>query len=95
VKLNMKGRKKKRYVKSISKNENIFYVGKRKIELAKRKKQIIKFICRQLTSEEIAQKLDLSKKTVEVHRLELFKQIKVRNNVGAAIWAIKNGLYIV
>jgi DNA-binding NarL/FixJ family response regulator len=91
----MKGRKKKRYVKSISKNENIFYVGKRKIELAKRKKQIIKFICRQLTSEEIAQKLDLSKKTVEVHRLELFKQIKVRNNVGAAIWAIKNGLYIV
>lgn len=92
-KVNMKLRKIKKYVKPVQKKGNNFRGGGLKIELSDRKKQVIKLICRQMTSKEIAEKLGLSKRTVEVHRLNLFKQIKVKNNVGVAIWAIKNGLY--
>jgi two-component system, NarL family, invasion response regulator UvrY len=89
----MKLRKIKRYGKPVHKKGNNFRGGVLKIELSDRKKQIIKLICRQLTSKEIGEKLGLSVRTVEVHRLNLFKQIKVKNNVGVAIWAIKNGFY--
>jgi two-component system, NarL family, invasion response regulator UvrY len=89
----MKLRKIKRYGKPVHKKGNNFRGEVLKIELSDRKKQIIKLICRQLTSKEIGEKLGLSVRTVEVHRLNLFKQIKVKNNVGVAIWAIKNGFY--
>ena len=62
-------------------------------ELSERKKQIVRLVCKQMTSQEIGDKLGLSKKTVEVHRLQIFDQVKVRNNVGLAIWAIKNGVF--
>ncbi len=66
---------------------------KKNKELSERKKQIVRLVCKQMTSQEIGDKLGLSKKTVEVHRLQIFDQVKVRNNVGLAIWAIKNGVF--
>jgi len=68
-------------------------VPKKKKELSERKKQIVRLVCKQMTSQEIGDKLGLSKKTIEVHRLQIFDQVKVRNNVGLAIWAIRNGIF--
>jgi len=70
-----------------------FRVKKSKFEFLGRKRQIIKLVCHQLTSKEIGEKLGLSIKTVEVHRFQIFKQIKAKNNVGVALYAIKNGIY--
>lgn len=58
------------------------------IELA-----IVKLICDQRTSEEIANELELSKRTVDDYRQQLIKKMKMRNSVGIALYAIHNGLY--
>jgi DNA-binding NarL/FixJ family response regulator len=89
----MKRKKVAKKAKPVFKRKSKPVVRKPKIELSPRKIQIVKLICRQLTSKEIGEKIGLSKKTVEVHRVQLFNQLKIKNNVGLAIWAIKNGLY--
>lgn len=57
-----------------------------------REKEILELICRQLTSQEIAEKLFISKRTVEVHRKNLLEKAQVKNIAGLVIFAIKNDL---
>lgn len=57
-----------------------------------REKEILELICRQLTSQEIAERLFISKRTVEVHRKNLLEKARVKNIAGLVIFAIQNEL---
>lgn len=54
--------------------------------------KIVRLICEEKTSQEIADLLFISKKTVESHRDRILQKIKARNMIGIAIYAIKNNL---
>ena len=47
--------------------------------ITKREKQILKLILEGLTNKEIAEALDISKRTIEVHRFNLMKKLGVKN----------------
>jgi DNA-binding CsgD family transcriptional regulator len=67
----------------------------KKIEFTDRELAVMKLICRQLTSQEIGDKLGLSKRTVENYRENLQKKVKAKNVVGIVLYAVKNGLVVV
>ena len=54
----------------------------------------IKLACSELTYREIAEKMNLSPKTIEGYRASLFEKLNVRNRIGLVIYAIKNKVYI-
>lgn len=62
------------------------------IELSEREKAIIQMICKQQTAQEIADKVYLSKRTVEGYRIKIFEKIKAKNIAGLIIFALKNEL---
>lgn len=60
--------------------------------LSKRELEITKLITLEYTNEEIASYLEISKRTVETHRKNIFKKTKVKSIVGLVILAVKSGL---
>ncbi|MDY0780281.1 response regulator transcription factor [Tenacibaculum sp. IB213877] len=60
--------------------------------LTDREIEILKLITQELSTSEIADKLDLKIKTVESHRRSLYKKLKVKNVVGLAMYAVKNNI---
>ena len=63
-----------------------------KIEFSEREREIIELICHEMTNKEIAEKLFLSVRTVEGHRLNVLEKMSVKNSVGVVVYALKNGL---
>ncbi len=55
-----------------------------------RELEIIELICRELSASEIADKLFISKATVENHKKQMFTKLNVTSTVGIAIYAIRN-----
>ena len=49
-------------------------------------------ICQQKTAEEIADKIFLSKRTVEGYRTRILEKINAKNTAGVVIYALKNGI---
>ncbi len=64
----------------------------RKYQLTKREVDIIRLICKELSSREIAAELFLSEFTVNTHRKNLFKKLNVKNVAGVVNFAKENGL---
>lgn len=62
-------------------------------ELSTREKEIVIEICNGLKSTEIADKLFISRKTVESHRTRIFEKSNASNVAGVVIYAIKKGIY--
>ena len=60
--------------------------------LTEREKEIIQLIVQELTSQEIADKLFISKKTVDTHRKNLLQKIDVKNIVGLIKFAYEHGI---
>lgn len=58
------------------------------VVLSKREKQILKEIFNEKTTKEIAQTLNISVKTVEMHRSNLFVKLGVKNSIGLVKKAI-------
>jgi len=58
--------------------------------LTKREVQVLKLVAQQYSTKEIASELHISESTVETHRKNLMKKVKVKNSVGLAIFALKN-----
>lgn len=60
--------------------------------ITQREKEVLELICKQKTSQEIADTLFISKRTVEVHRKNLLEKTGVKNLAGLVVFAIKNNL---
>jgi len=58
--------------------------------LTKREVQVLKLVAQQYSTREIGEELHISESTVETHRKNLMKKVKVKNSVGLAIFALKN-----
>lgn len=61
-------------------------------QLTSREVEVLKLICQQMTSEEIAEELFISAKTVNGHRNNLLQKTGSRNVTGLVMYAVKNGL---
>lgn len=93
VKMILKGGKyfseavKQEYLKSVFNRE------KETLEmLTSREKDVLKLIAEEYTTQEIADKLFLSKHTIESYRKTLILKLKVRNLAGLTRYAVKLGL---
>lgn len=54
---------------------------------------VIKMICEQLTNKEVAERLGLSRRTIDGYREQIMKKIKAKGTAGLVIYAIKNNIY--
>ena len=61
--------------------------------LNKREFKIMKLICREYTTQEIAEKFGLSLKRMEQLRSDILAKTQSRNTVGIVKFAIKNKIY--
>ncbi|MGG6231704.1 response regulator [Tenacibaculum sp. SDUM215027] len=59
-------------------------------DLTEREIAVLKLIAKEKSSSEIADKLNVSIKTVETYRSNLYKKLKVKNVVGLAMYAVRN-----
>ena len=77
---------------------NITYKNKRDtgseedIKLNEREIEVLKLICQELTTAEIAEKIYLSSRTVEGIRTNLIEKVGARNAAGLVVYAIKSGI---
>lgn len=62
------------------------------VEFNEREKEIIRYICQQDTAQQIADKLFLSKRTVEGYRTRILEKMNVKNTAGVVIYAMKHHL---
>lgn len=60
--------------------------------LSCRQQQILKMIAEDLTSQKIADRLAISKKTVEFHRTDIKARLGVNGVAGMVRYAIRSGL---
>lgn len=60
--------------------------------LTRREKEILGLILEELTTQEIAEKLFVSPKTVETHRLNLLQKLGVKNTAGLVKVTLEKGL---
>lgn len=62
-------------------------------KLTKRELEILQLICQELSYEEIAEKLQVSKRTVSFHVSNMLTKTGHRSIVGLAVDAVKNNYY--
>ncbi len=67
--------------------------GRANDQLTRREIEILQLLCRQMTSDEIADKLFISSKTVNGHRNNLLQKTGSRNTAGLVIYALRNGIF--
>jgi DNA-binding NarL/FixJ family response regulator len=58
--------------------------------LSKREIEVVRLITEELSNNDIAERLAISKRTVETHRKNIFKKTKVKSVIGLVILAFKN-----
>ena len=61
-----------------------------KYKITDREKEIIRHIIDQKSNLEIAEELDISKRTVETHRKNIMLKLEVKNSIGIAVKCIEN-----
>lgn len=73
-----------------NKPANPFYNSK--ILLSEREKEVLTLICEGLSTNEISEKIFLSPRTVEGHRLRILEKTGTKNTAGMVAYAFKNSL---
>ncbi len=63
-----------------------------KVLLSEREKEVLNLICEGLATTEIADKVFLSPRTIEGHRLRLLEKTGAKNTAGLVAFAFRNGL---
>lgn len=58
-----------------------------------REREVLFLICSEHTNTEIADKLNISVRTVDAHRRNLLQKTKARNTAGLVSYAVKHGFY--
>jgi DNA-binding NarL/FixJ family response regulator len=61
--------------------------------LTEKEQHIVKLICQEYSTKQIAGLLEHTPKTIEAYRMRLMEKIGAHNTAGIVIYAIKNGLY--
>lgn len=62
------------------------------IVLSDREKEVLTLVCMEFTAAEIAQKMEISARTVEAIKDRLMERFGVKNSVGLVFYAMKNSL---
>ena len=62
------------------------------ITLTDRERDVLRFICMEFTAQEIAQKMDISPRTVEAIKYRLMERFGSKNTAGLVFFAVKNNL---
>lgn len=62
-------------------------------EFSEKEKEIIRLICEQYASKQIADITNLSHRTIEKYRIRIMEKTGSSNVVGIVVYAMKNGLY--
>ena len=76
----------------ISRKKNVL-ISSVNVELTDREMEVLSLICKGLNTNQIADKLFISYRTVEGHRKNLLEKTGVSNSVGLAIFAIRHHLF--
>lgn len=63
------------------------------VDLNKREKEILEYLCQGYSTSEIADKFDLSPRTVECHRSHLLKKTNSKNTITLVLNAIRHNLF--
>ena len=61
-------------------------------DLTEREREILQLLCEQLTTQEIADRLFISARTVEGHKSHLLQKTGAKNIAGLVVFAIKYGI---
>lgn len=61
------------------------------VKLSNRETEVLSFVAKEFSNQEISEKLSMSLRTVETHKRNLIKKLGVRNVVGLAKYAMENG----
>lgn len=61
----------------------------------KREIQIMRLICRQWSTKEIAEKFELSSRTIEDNRQVILRKTKSKRTAGIVIYAIRHRIYLI
>ncbi|MES2645442.1 MAG: response regulator transcription factor [Bacteroidota bacterium] len=77
----------------ISKNKSRHYVRKKVVEFTEKEIEIIQLICKEYTTKEIGDKLFLSTRTIDGHRLKILEKMEVKNTVGMVVYALQHQIY--
>ncbi|MGB5927254.1 MAG: LuxR C-terminal-related transcriptional regulator [Cyclobacteriaceae bacterium] len=62
------------------------------MQLTTREKEVLELICQKMGTQDIADALFISPRTVEGHRQNLMSKLNVKNTVGLIIRAVKEKL---
>ena len=62
------------------------------VEITSREKEVLQLICEEYTTQEIADRLFLSVRTVDGHRNNLLSKLGCRNTAGLVVYALQHGL---
>jgi two-component system invasion response regulator UvrY len=60
--------------------------------LSEREMELLKYMASEMTYKEIADKMNLSPKTVENHREKICEKLQIKTRVGLVMYAMKNGI---
>jgi DNA-binding NarL/FixJ family response regulator len=62
------------------------------ITVSDREREVLKYICMEFTAQEIAQKLEVSPRTVEAIKDRLMERFGAKNTAGLVFFAVKNNI---
>ena len=62
------------------------------MKLSERELEVLKLIAQELTTEQIAEQLQVTVSTIETHRRNMFRKAEVKNVIGLLKYAIKEEL---
>lgn len=80
---------------SILKNLNKKESAKQNTDLSDREIEILIYICKGFSNQEIADKIFISKRTVDKHRENILQKTQSKNTAELVVYAIKNGIITV
>jgi DNA-binding NarL/FixJ family response regulator len=61
-----------------------------RVSLTEKEKELLKWICTEMTYKDIAAKMFVSPRTLDDYRNNLFEKLKVKTRVGLVLYAIRN-----
>jgi DNA-binding NarL/FixJ family response regulator len=79
-------------IKKIGPGKYNHYKKNTAIHFTEREVQLIRLICFQLTTKEIAHKMKISTRTAEEYSSNIKQKIDAKSNVGIALYALKNNI---